>query len=420
MNYKGFLLGVLGILATGCTGVGDGGGYGTATRLPDAPSAGSSRGVELGIDVLRASGYAALRGKRVGLITNQTSVDSKRTRTRTILHRAPDVNLVALFTPEHGLDGTEKAAKHISTRRDRVTGLTAYSLYGPTRKPTSSMLSKIDVMVFDLQDIGCRSYTYISTMILAMEACGEAGKEFVVLDRPNPIGGVLVQGPPMEKQWISFVGQLPVPYRHGMTAGELARMANAKGWTGRRCRLTVVPMRGWHRGMSWEDTKLRWVATSPNIPHACSPYYYAATGIFGSLTGGDIGIPGSGPFEYAGGRGFDDREFTRRLSSMNFSGVRFSPYEDDGYAGSRISINPKAAADIVAMNVVLIDEFNKRAKRSLWSTTTGSSKDIFYKVYGSTSLEMDLKRGVNPGRIIEGWKSGNDRFLRERQGYLMY
>ncbi len=408
------------IFVAGCAGTGDGGDYGTAMQLPGASPAVPSQGVELGIDVLRESGYAALRGKRVGLITNQTSVDSKGAMTRVVLHRAPAVNLVALFTPEHGLNGTEKAAKHIATRQDPVTGLTAYSLYGPTRKPTPSMMSKIDVMVFDLQDIGSRSYTYISTMALAMEACGEAGKEFVVLDRPNPLGGVLVQGPPMEKQWISFVGQLPVPYRHGMTAGELARMANAKGWTKAKCKLTVVPMRGWQRWMSWEDTKLRWVATSPNVPHARSPYYYAATGIFGSLTGGDIGIPGSAPFEYAGGRGFDAGEFTRKLSAMHFPGVRFSPYEDDGYAGSRISIHPKASADIVAMNVVLIAEYNKRAKRSLWTTTTGSSKEIFYKVYGSESLERDLKRGVDPGKIIASWEAGNRRFLAERVGYLMY
>jgi len=162
--------------------------------------------VMLGIDVLEADQFAFLKGKRVGLITNQTSVNGRGIRTRQVLHRDPRVNLVPLFNPEHGLDGTEKAAAHISTRRDPLTGLTAHSLYGPTRRTPTSMLRGVDVMLFDLQDIGSRSYTDISTMVLAMEACGENGVQFVVLDRPNPLGGNRINGPGIEKRWISFVG----------------------------------------------------------------------------------------------------------------------------------------------------------------------------------------------------------------------
>src|SRR5450432_2127873 len=169
-----------------------------------------SRGAEidLGIDVLQKQDFAILQGRRVGLVTNQTGVNANGVKTRVILRHAPGVKLVALFTPEHGLDGTETAGRYVSTRRDPVTGLTAYSLYGPTRKPTPQMLSGIDVLVYDMQDIGCRSYTYISTMVKCMEAAGEKGIDFVVLDRPNPLGGIRVEGPPMESQWISFVGQL--------------------------------------------------------------------------------------------------------------------------------------------------------------------------------------------------------------------
>ena len=185
-----------------------------------------SHAVQLGIDRLKSLEFEPLKGKRVGLITNHTGVDSKGRLTREILHSAKSVNLVCLLTPEHGLDGTELAGKYVATRTDKLTGLTAHSLYGPTRKPTPQMLKGIDTLVYDMQDIGVRSYTYISTMAKCMEAAGELGLEFVVLDRPNPLGGTRVEGPPVEQKWISFVGQIPVPYVHGMTCGELARMLN--------------------------------------------------------------------------------------------------------------------------------------------------------------------------------------------------
>jgi uncharacterized protein YbbC (DUF1343 family) len=191
--------------------------------------------IELGIDVLEKDGYASLKGKRIGLITNQTGVDSRGVLTRVLLKK--NTNLAALYTPEHGVDGKEKAGRYVPTRRDKVTGLVAYSLYGPTRKPTAGMLSGIDVLVFDLQDIGCRSYTYISTMGKCMEAAGENNIPFVVLDRPNPLGGLRVEGPSVEPRWVSFVSQFPVPYVHGMTCGELARMINARGWINGRCEL---------------------------------------------------------------------------------------------------------------------------------------------------------------------------------------
>ena len=193
--------------------------------------------VELGIDVLQRTGFAALQGKRVGLVTNQTGVNSNGVKTRVILAHAPGVKLVALFTPEHGLDGTELAGKYVGSRRDPVTHLMAYSLYGPTRKPSPQMLEGIDTLVYDMQDIGCRSYTYISTLAKIMEAAGEKGIDVVVLDRPNPLGGIRIEGPGMEERWRSFVGQLPVPYVHGMTAGELARMADGMGWVQPRCHL---------------------------------------------------------------------------------------------------------------------------------------------------------------------------------------
>ncbi|HCN76765.1 MAG TPA: hypothetical protein DIT13_06175, partial [Verrucomicrobiales bacterium] len=165
----------------------------------------------LGIDFLAARNFDLLRGRRVGLITNHTSMTGRGEMTRVVMQRALGPALTALYAPEHGIDGTVGAGVHVSTRRDAVTGLTVHSLYGPTRKPTPQMLAPVDTLVFDLQDIGCRSYTYISTMAVAMEAATECGKHFVVLDRPNPMGGWRVEGPPLEARWKSFVGQVPVP-----------------------------------------------------------------------------------------------------------------------------------------------------------------------------------------------------------------
>ena len=374
----------------------------------------------LGIDLLEKRGMDLLKGKRVGLITNHTSVNRRGTPTRLVLHRDSRVNLVALYTPEHGLDGKEKAAKYISNRRDPLTGLTAYSLYGPTRKPTPEMLRGVDVLMFDLQDIGSRSYTYISTMIRAMEAAGENGVHFVVLDRPNPLGGQRINGPPIESRWISFVGQVPVPYCHGMTAGEIAQMANAKGWSGRRCRLTVVPMMGWKRSMTWENTGLRWVPTSPNIPKSTSPRYYAATGIFGSLSGVDVGIGTSGPFEVAAGPGIDPDEFTRHLNSLGIPGVGFSPYRKGSFGGSKVHIDRNSPADLVGLNLVFVDAVNRRiGSRNLFVRTSAGSKEIFHKVYGSTAMEGQL-RGGSPGRVIQSWQGYHANFRRDRQPYLIY
>ncbi|MEQ1854159.1 MAG: DUF1343 domain-containing protein, partial [Chthoniobacteraceae bacterium] len=311
----------------------------------------SPAAVQLGIDVLEAQNFAPLEGRRVGLVTNQTGVNSAGVPTRLLLHRAKNVRLVALYSPEHGIDGTIGAGKYVPSRMDRVTGLMVHSLHGPTRKPTPEMLRGIDVLVYDMQDIGVRSYTYVSTMAKCMEACGEQKIAFVVLDRPNPLGGLRVEGPGIEEQWRSFVGQLPTAYVHGMTAGELAKMANANGWMGRRCQLSVVPMNGWSRDMTWPRTGLRWVKTSPNIPRSSSVPYYAATGIFGSLEGSgfDVGIGTDEPFQMAGCYGVDSRTFTR-VCSMGASGVRFTPYERKEFAGSRLSLSADTDANLAGIN----------------------------------------------------------------------
>jgi len=374
--------------------------------------------VELGIDVLKSENFAPLKGKRVGLVTNQTGISSSGERTRIILKNAPGMKLVALFTPEHGLDGTELAGKYVASRRDRATGLIAHSLYGPTRKPTPQMLQGIDVLVYDMQDIGSRSYTYISTMVKCMEAAGESNIEFMVLDRPNPLGGIRVEGPPMEPEWISFVGQLPVPYIHGMTAGELARMANTLGWAQTRCKLTVIPMQGWQRQMTWVDTGLRWIPTSPNIPRASSPLYYVATGIVGELAGLEIGCGGPDPFEIISTKWLNARQFTAYMRSLNMPGVTFSEYSNEGFEGSRIHIEPHAEANLCALGVYMLAGLNRGG--NIFEKSRGDKLEMFYKCYGSQSIRAQIENGVPVPRIVAGWEANIIRFESERKPFLLY
>lgn len=419
-----FLLPFLGLLvATVMSSCAPFGGGGSASTFAPNPQNQSNGPFALGIDRLIEDNFAILRGKRVGLITNQTSLTRTGEKTRVALQRGLGRNFTALYTPEHGLEGTEKAGIHVSSRRDPVTGLIAYSLYGATRKPSPQMLAPIDVMLFDLQDIGSRSYTYISTMALAMEAAAENGKEFIVLDRPNPIGGNRVQGPPLESQWKSFVGQIPVPYVHGMTAGELARMINGQGWIKRSPRLMVVPMRGWQRWMAWSDTGLRWKPTSPNIPGPNSPFYYATTGILGGLDGVDIGIGTSRPFEYAGGKGINPGDFAAYMNRMGIPGVRFAPYNSvkkPGFGGVQIILDPHGQTDLIALDLILTSEVIKRSGGAPLRATRGDTLNLFHKVYGSDSLWRDLNRGRPVGQIIAGWQPHNSRFRSARQSYLLY
>ena len=373
---------------------------------------------QLGADVLAGNNWDLLRGKRVGLITNQTGVTGSGTLTRVVMLRA-GVKLVALYAPEHGIDGTVLAGRHFGNRRDSVTGLPVYSLYGSTRKPTPAMLAPIDVLVFDLQDIGCRSYTYISTMIVSMEACAENGKEFTVLDRPNPLGGWRVEGPPVSSAWKSFVSQIPTPYVHGMTAGELAMMACGEGWV-RRPHLNVVKMHGWNRNMLWQDTGLTWHRTSPNIPYAMSPTYYVATGIVGGAAGIDTACGTGSPFQVAAENGVNAGYFTAQCQRFGFPGVSFSPYQHGGFGGASISINPRTQGSLTALGVFLLAELNRETHGAAIARMHGDQLSLFNKVYGSDSLRNDLMRGRSPSAIVASWRGYEDSFRGRRQKYLLY
>jgi len=376
--------------------------------------------VLLGIDVLQREDFAPLRGRRIGLITNQTGVNSEGEKTRWILAHAPGVKLVALFTPEHGLDGTELAGRYVASRRDPLTGREAYSLYGATRKPTPEMLEGIDTLVFDMQDIGCRSYTYVSTLAMCMEAAGEKGINLVVLDRPNPLGGMRVEGPELEEQWRSFIGELPVPYVHGMTVGELARMANARGWVQPRCRLSVIPMRGWDRRMLWQDTGLRWVRPSPNIPYSTSAFYYVATGMIGELAGMETGVGSSHPFQVAAANHASAYDVMRELEIIRPDGVSFAPYEEGHFEGVSLSINPRTDTNLTGLGIYLLAGLDAGRRPDLFEVSSGDKLEMFYKAYGSSGIREELERGISPRRIVAAWSAGVERFEAEREPYLLY
>ncbi|MBP6508190.1 MAG: DUF1343 domain-containing protein [Opitutaceae bacterium] len=265
-----------------------------APQLAPAPAAAPAAPfpIMLGIDVLESQGFAAVKGKRIGLLTHPAGVNRRGESTIDVLRRAPGVRLVALFGPEHGIYGDEKAEVFIPNRVDKRTGLPVYSLYGKDRKPTKPMLKDLDAMVIDLQDIGTRSYTYSSSMLYTMGACFENNVEVIVLDRPNPLGGYKADGPPLDPQWKSYVGAFRVPYVHGLTIGELARMGkdapgvlqvpkalNVSEEARLRGKLTVIPMRGWRRSMRWSETGLPWVPTSPMIQDFSAVIGYAMVGL---------------------------------------------------------------------------------------------------------------------------------------------
>ena len=299
--------------------------------------------VKPGIEVLRESGFQQLRGKRVGLVTNPSGVDSRLKSTIDILFQAPEVNLVALYGPEHGVRGDMYAGDKVNDSVDPVTGLPVYSLYGKTRKPTTEMLAGVDVMVYDIQDVGVRSYTFISTLGLVMEACAPLGIEVMVLDRPNPLGGNKIEGCYVEQPFNSFVSQYKIPYVYGLTVGELAVLINEEGLKrGQKgdqepvkCKLSVIPMQGWTRSMLYEDTKLPWVLPSPNIPFSDSPMYYAASGVCGELYGFmNIGIGYTLPFQVFGAVWLDPQALKSRLESYDIEGVSFRTIWYKPFAGS--------------------------------------------------------------------------------------
>lgn len=286
--------------------------------------------VDLGIDVFFSEGHhKSLKGKKVGLVTNHTGVNRDLVPTAKLLKE--QVNLVAFFCPEHGMNGMGYAFEKIKDEKD-ADQIPIYSLHGKTRRPTSEMLKGIDVLIYDIQDIGVRSYTYATTLFYVMEEAAKHKIAVIVLDRPNPINGLTVDGAMLEEKWRSYIGYINVPYCHGMTIGELARLFNGEYAVG--CQLKVVPMKGWKRRMSFKDTGLEWVPTSPYIPEADTPLFYASTGILGELGIVNHGVGYTLPFKVVGAPWIEAEMFATKLNEQRLPGVKFLPFHYRPFYGS--------------------------------------------------------------------------------------
>ena len=393
--------------------------------------------VKTGIEVLREREFRGLIGKRVGLVTNPSGVDHLLNSTVDILYNAPGVELVALYGPEHGVRGDIYAGDHVSDSKDEATGLPVYSLYGAARKPTKEMLKGIDIMVYDIQDVGVRSYTFISTLGLVMEACGELGIEVMVLDRPNPLGGNKIEGCYVEPGFYSFVSQYEIPYVYGLTVGELAVMINEEGMNRgqkgtqepARCKLTVVPMKGWTRDMLYEDTGLPWVLPSPNIPFKDTPMYYAAAGICGELAGFmNIGIGYTLPFQLFGATWLDPDKLKDKLDSYGLPGISFRTIWYKPLSGSQQGKLVKGLQYFFTdyENARLTDTqfYVMQAVAELYPDKKAfeviSGYGLFDKVCGTDYVRTEFKKRYNVTDIIEYWRKDEEDFRALSQRYHIY
>ena len=385
--------------------------------------------IKLGIDVLRERNFDLLQGKRVGLITNPTGVDRFLKSTADILFEAKEVQLVALYGPEHGIRGDTQGGDSVNDSKDPKTGIPVYSLYGATRRPTKEMLTDIDVLVYDIQDIGCRSYTFVSTMGLAMEACAQFGVEFVVLDRPNPLGGEKVEGCLTEEENLSFVSQFKIPYIYGLTCGELATMLNQEGMLSGKCALTVVPMEGWRRFMDFPQTGLHWVPTSPHIPHADSPFFYVSTGILGELYVVSIGVGTTLPFQLVASDGISAERLADRLNALNLTGVYFrpvyiKPYYSVGqgldYQGVQIHFTNYKEAVLTDIQFYIMQEIYALNAKLDFFKLAPSRMRMWNQVCGSDFISNEFSKGYRFETIRAYWHK-DDQGFKERSGrYYLY
>jgi uncharacterized protein YbbC (DUF1343 family) len=365
--------------------------------------------IKLGNEVLLESYFHLIDGKKVGLVTNQTGVDSRGISFIDILAATEGTKLVALYAPEHGIEGTDRAGAWVESYIHPRFDIPVYSLYGSTRMPTQAMLQGIDVLLFDIQDIGARSYTYMSTLQYCVVAAKKYNKPLIVLDRPNPLGGMIVEGPVLEDPYKSFMGVDNLPMAHGMTAGELALFFNRHIWA----KLTVVPMESYHRVMVFLDTGLPFVQTSPNIPDLNSLYGYMVTGL-----GGGTGVFQAEKFSWVGGKGLDAVRFAEMLNGAGLPGVLFTPEVRGTAGGVRLEIrdpysfNPAKTGIYALAYAFMLGDFKV-------PKSTQDNIVMFDKVMGTDKIGRYLEERLTPQQIVANYTPALQRFKQERGHYLL-
>jgi len=396
---------------------------GSASCQAPAESDDPTAAVRPGIEVLLSDSLDLVRGRRVGLITNHTGRDRNGTSSIDLLAEHPEVELVALYSPEHGIRGSAEAGVSVAGGVDARTALPVHSLYGETRAPNDETLEGIEVLLFDIQDVGTRYYTYLSTMALAMEAAGERGIPFVVLDRPNPIGGDPVQGNVLDPDYSSFVGLYPIPMRHGLTAGEFARMA--VGEFGVRVDLSVAVADGWRRTMPFADTGIPWIAPSPNMPSVESALHYPGTCLFEG-TPISVGRGTDRAFQQVGAPWLDGGRLAARLQALAVPGVRFVAVSfapenpgDGKFGGTevqgvRLEADGPAYDPTLAALALLVEI--KAMSGDRWSWRVGH----FDRLAGTDALRNALDAGVSYRELAQGWGDGLEEYVDRRAAYLLY
>ncbi len=387
--------------------------------------------IRLGVDLFfEEHHYVSLKGKNVALITNHTGVDSQlRTTIELLVNVAKDFKLVALFSPEHGLAGVSYAGEHVGDKKEGEAP--CYSLHGEYRRPTAEMLKGIDVIIYDIQEVGCRSYTYATTLYYVMEEAAKQKIEVIVLDRPNPLGGNIVDGPMLRPENRSFLGYINVPYCHGMTIGELARFFNAEYRV--RCQLHVIPMRGWTRNMTFQETGLTWIPTSPQIPESDTPFFYPTTGILGELELVSIGVGYTLPFKIVGAPWIQAKNLADALNRQKLGGVKFvpfyfkpffGPYKNEECEGIRIVITDPKKYRPVTIDYLIIGVLKSLYPREVMHRLQGLSdkkRATFCHVNGTPAIWDILFH-----EKFAGWKMASvdqeERlaFLEKRKKYLLY
>ncbi|MEW5550970.1 DUF1343 domain-containing protein [Peribacillus frigoritolerans] len=378
--------------------------------------------VSPGIEVLLKEEKNVLSGKKVGLITNPTGIDSKLTSIVDLLHDDPDINVTALFGPEHGVRGDAQAGASVEYYIDEKTGLPVYSLYGKTKKPTPEMLKDVEVLVFDIQDVGTRYYTYIYTMAYAMEAAKENDIPFIVLDRPNPQGGESVDGPVLEPEFSSFVGLYPIPLKHGMTVGELATLFNKEFKIG--ADLKVIKMKGWKRDMDYDDTGIPFVLPSPNMPTVSTTFVYPATGLIEG-TNVSEGRGTTKPFELIGAPYINSDELAGKLNALRLPGVKFraasftptfSKHAGILSHGVEIYITDREEFKAVPTGLHIIKTIQDLYPGDFEFLAANN----FNLLIGNGWIMSRIKAGSTVNEILKEYQVKQDAFKKVRKNYLLY